>query len=137
MNRIVIAVVLAVLALGAGGVWALGQFGGGFTAASEARAPLVQEPEIVAAAEPPNPAAANDDAGLKSQPAPAKEATKPASKPATKPAATKPAATPTPAPVNTPVQTPAETPAVTPQTAASTEPAATPAPAEPAKPADP
>jgi hypothetical protein len=49
----VIVVVLALVAVAAGGVWALGEFGG--TAASvtsEARAPLVREPEIVAAATP-------------------------------------------------------------------------------------
>lgn len=55
MNRIVIAVALGVLAVAAGGVWALGQFGGSANpVVSVPREPIVREPEVTVtpAAEP-------------------------------------------------------------------------------------
>ena len=53
MNRIIIAALLALVAIGAGSVWAIGQFGGSANpVVSEPREPIVREPEIVAAVEP-------------------------------------------------------------------------------------
>lgn len=53
MNRIVIAALLALVAVGAGTVWAIGQFGGSPNPViSEPREPIVREPEMVAAVEP-------------------------------------------------------------------------------------
>ncbi|MDP3493794.1 MAG: hypothetical protein Q8R82_11810 [Hyphomonadaceae bacterium] len=101
-NAIVIG--LAIIALLAGGVWALGQFGGGLTGdTTEARAPLVREPEIVIAEAPAQPVASNPQASLRTAPAaPAKPAAPTPAKPLhaepTAPAAT---ATPDPAPTTT------------------------------------
>ncbi|MFT3725644.1 MAG: hypothetical protein QM773_18945 [Hyphomonadaceae bacterium] len=68
--RMVIVVVLALIAVAAGGVWALGQFGGGAASVtSEARAPLVREPEIVVAAAPAQAPSANTTPALRSAPA--------------------------------------------------------------------
>jgi hypothetical protein len=73
--RMVIVVVLALIAVAAGGVWALGQFGGGAASVtSEARAPLVREPEIVVAAAPSQPAGTNTKPSLRSVPATPKAA---------------------------------------------------------------
>lgn len=47
MNRIVIAVVLALVAIGAGAVWAIGQFGGPPPVQSAARKPVIREPQPV------------------------------------------------------------------------------------------
>jgi hypothetical protein len=48
--RILIVIVLAIVAVGAAGVWALGEYGHVFSGGqTEARAPLVREPELVAA----------------------------------------------------------------------------------------
>ena len=53
MNRIVVAALLALVAIGAGSVWAIGQFGGSANpVVSEPREPIVREPEIAAAIEP-------------------------------------------------------------------------------------
>ena len=53
MNRIVVAALLAIVAIGAGSVWAIGQFGGSANpVVSEPREPIVREPEIAAAIEP-------------------------------------------------------------------------------------
>jgi len=121
-NAIVIG--LAIIAVLAGGVWALGQFGGGLTGGvGEPQAPIVREPEIVVAEAPVQPAAANPPAALSTtpakpaaKPAPAPtQPTKPAPAPAT-PATTEPEATTapeTPAPAE-PATAPAETPANTP-----------------------
>ena len=111
-NAIVIG--LAVIAVFAAGVWALGQFGGGLTSSvGEPQAPIVREPEIVVAAAPAQPPVANPQASLRSAPA----------------APAKPAA---PAPVQA-TPAPAE-----PAAPAATEPAAKePAPAEPTAPATP
>ena len=122
-NAIVIG--LAIIAVLAGGVWALGQFGGGLTGGvGEPQAPIVREPEIVVAEAPVQPAAANPPEALST--APAKPAAKPAPAPAqpakpapapTAPATTEPATaatpeTPAPAePATAPVETPATTPA--------------------------
>jgi hypothetical protein len=110
--RIFIVVVLAIVAIGAAGIWALGEYGHVFTGGqTEVQAPLVREPELVAANEParavaePNPAAT-----LRSAPAP--QATPPAPAPADAPAAT--AAAPTDAPAAT-----ASAPAAKPFTAES------------------
>ena len=84
--RMVIIVVLALVAVAAGGVWALGQFGGaGASVVSEARAPLVREPEIVAAAAPVQAPATNTKPSLRTTPATPKaaEPAKPAETPAT------------------------------------------------------
>lgn len=117
-NAIVIG--LAIIAVLAGGVWALGQFGGGLTGGvGEPQAPIVREPEIVVAEAPVQPAEANPPAALSTTPAKpaAKSAPAPAqpAKPAT-PATPEPstAATPeTPATIE-PSTPPAETPATTP-----------------------
>ncbi|HOY79003.1 MAG TPA: hypothetical protein PLN33_14400 [Hyphomonadaceae bacterium] len=118
-NAIVIG--LAIIAVLAGGVWALGQFGGGLTGGvGEPQAPIVREPEIVVAEAPPQPAEANPPAALSTTPV--KPAAKPAptpaqpAKPAPAPATAEPATTtpetPTPAePAPAPVETPATTPA--------------------------
>lgn len=69
--RLVVVILLAIVAVGAAGVWALGEFGRAFTGGSaEARAPLVIEPEIIAANDsaPATPAAANDAPALQSTP---------------------------------------------------------------------
>lgn len=47
MNRIVIAVILALVAVGAGAVWAIGQFGGPPPVQSAAREPVIREPQPV------------------------------------------------------------------------------------------
>ncbi len=108
MNRIVIAVALGVLAVGAGGVWALGQFGGSSNPViSTPREPIVREPEItVTPAAEPAPA----------QPTPAKPTPAKPSKPAVNTPKTEPKVEPksdpapaTPAPVVTPApETPAQ-----------------------------
>lgn len=68
--RMAIVVVLALIAVVAGGVWALGQFGGSVASvASEARAPLVREPEIVVATAPAQAPSANTKPALRSAPA--------------------------------------------------------------------
>jgi hypothetical protein len=118
MNRIVVAVVLAVVAVAAGAVWALGQFGGPSVAVvSEPREPLVRGPEITIAAVDP------------AQVAPPAVAPGPATKPKT---TTKPAVTPAPAAKVEPKVDPTSAtpdPVVTPDV---DTPAATPTPAAPA-----
>lgn len=113
-NAIVIG--LAIIAVLAGGVWALGQFGGGLTGGvGEPQAPIVREPEIVVAEAPPQQPAANPPAALSTTPAkPAPTPAQPA-KPAPAPATTEPTTTtpetPTPAePATAPVETPATAP---------------------------
>lgn len=70
--RLVIVIVLAVVAVGAAGIWALGQFGGSLAGGtSEARAPIVREPELVAANAPVQPATTNKPSSMQSQQAPA------------------------------------------------------------------
>lgn len=64
--RIAIAIVLAVIAIGAGAVWGIGQFGSASTVESVARPPLVRKPQIVAAVAPAVPAPPKP----RSQPAP-------------------------------------------------------------------
>lgn len=105
MNRIAIAIVLGLLALAAGSVWAIGQFGSvASPVVSEPRAPIVREPEIVAAIEPP-PVQPNAAEPAPSRPSPAKPAATTAPKP-------EPKADPAPAAVTEPAVTPpaAETP---------------------------
>jgi hypothetical protein len=71
--RVLIAVVLAIVAIGAAGIWALGQFGHMFSGGqAEARAPLVREPELVAATDtaPAASAAPNETYTLQSEPEP-------------------------------------------------------------------
>ncbi len=94
--RVFLVILLALVAVGAAGVWALGEFGHAFSGSqSEAREPLVIEPEIVAAndqAVPPAPAP-NSAPTLQSQPAaPAAPAPAPAQVPSTETAAVPPAA---------------------------------------------
>lgn len=73
--RMVIVVVLALIAAAAAGVWALGQFGSNLTGGmDEARAPLVREPVIVAAATPAQPAATNTNPSLRTTPTAPKSA---------------------------------------------------------------
>jgi hypothetical protein len=71
--RVFLVILLAVVALGAAGVWALGEYGHVFSGSqSAAREPLVIEPEIVAAndqAAPPAAATPNSAPTLQSQPA--------------------------------------------------------------------
>ena len=110
MNRIVIAVALGVLAVGAGGVWALGQFGGSANpVVSVPREPIVREPEItVTPAAEPAPA----------QPTPAKPTPAKPGKPA----------------VNTPKAEPKVEPPKADPAPATPEPAVTPTPETPAQP---
>jgi hypothetical protein len=86
--RIAIAIVLALIAIGAGAVWGIGQFGAASTIETVARAPIVREPQIVTAAAPTIPAPPKQRA----QPAPAApdEPQPPAAKPVA-PEATSPA----------------------------------------------
>lgn len=114
-NAIVIG--LAIIAVLAAGVWALGQFGGGLTGGvGEPQAPIVREPEIVVAEAPVQPAAANPPEALSATP------TKPAAKPtptptqSAKPATSERSTTATPETPATaePATPPAETPATTP-----------------------
>lgn len=117
-NAIVIG--LAIVAVFAAGVWALGQFGGGLTGSvGEPQAPIVREPEIVVAAAPAQPPADNPQASLRSTPA----------------ASTRPA---TPAPVQA-APAPAEpaAPATTEPTAKEAAPAESAAPVTPATPTTP
>ena len=115
MNRIVIAAALALVAIGAGGVWAVGQFGGSANpVVSEPREPIVREPEIVVTP-------AVDPAP--GQPTPAKPTPAKPNKPA----------------VNTPKVDPAPAtpePAVPPSTAAPETPATPPANTTPSNPLD-
>jgi hypothetical protein len=69
--RTLVVVVLAIIAVGAAGVWALGEYGSVLAGGqSEARAPLVREPEIVAENEVAMAAPApNADPALRSAPA--------------------------------------------------------------------
>lgn len=102
MNRIVIAAALAVVAIGAGGVWAIGQFGGSANpVVSVPREPIVREPEIVVA-----PAAEPAPA----QPTPAKPTPAKPSKPAVNAPKAEPAPA-TPEPAVTPGTVAPETPA--------------------------
>ncbi|MDP3737914.1 MAG: hypothetical protein Q8R02_11025 [Hyphomonadaceae bacterium] len=149
--RTVIVVVLAIVAVGFAGVWALGQFGGALTSeATVVAVPMVKEPEpIVTAAaapvvEPPVSRAARTVAPPVVEPAPepvAPATAAPAATPAPEtPAATAPAASPTPNPLRpntldaspaSPVVPPpaAADPTVAPQSAPATAPAAPPEPA--------
>lgn len=116
MNRIVIAALLALVAVGAGAVWAIGQFGGSSNpVVSEPREPIVREPEVVASVEPaaqPRTAPVTTPTPTPVKPKPQKADPAPA-----KPAVTTPAAEPkaevTPAPATEPAAPP-ETPATQP-----------------------
>jgi hypothetical protein len=95
--RMVIIVALALVAIAAGGVWAVGQFGGGLTGGvGEARAPLVREPEIVVAAAPAPAPSTNTKPALRSAPVTPKaaEPAKPVETPAPAAKPTTPAADP-------------------------------------------
>ncbi len=85
--RLVIVVLLAIVAIGAAGVWALGEFGGAFSGgASEARAPTVREPELVAANDTKvSPPAANPAPSLRSTAPAAPPPPPPASEPTVQP----------------------------------------------------
>ncbi len=83
--RVFLVILLALVAVGAAGVWALGEFGHVFSGSqTEAREPLVIEPEIVAANDQVAPAAPTPNSAptLQSQQAPAAAAPAPASEPA-------------------------------------------------------
>ncbi|HEV7690093.1 MAG TPA: hypothetical protein VGO52_04700 [Hyphomonadaceae bacterium] len=130
--RILVVVVLALVALGAGGVWALGQFGDHFTSvASEPREPVVLEPQVTLAVNEPAAAPAATPAPAPSKPV----ATKPAAKPAApKSELAKSQPTPAPAQPAAPAAETQATPAPPPPPPADA-PAVTPAtPAAPAKP---
>ena len=77
--RIAIAIVLALIAVGAGAVWGIGQFGATSTVQSVARDPVVREPQIVAAAAPSTPAPPKS--ATRSAPPAAGEPPPPAAKP--------------------------------------------------------
>lgn len=77
--RIAIAIVLALIAVGAGAVWGIGQFGATSTVQSVARDPIVREPQIVAAAAPSTPAPPKS--ATQSAPPAAGEPPPPAAKP--------------------------------------------------------
>jgi len=69
--RLLLVILFALVAVGAAGVWALAEFGGALSGAqTEARAPLVSEPDIVAAADdaPVAVSAVNDAPALRSAP---------------------------------------------------------------------
>ena len=107
MNRIIIAALLALVAIGAGSVWAIGQFGGSANpVVSEPREPIVREPEIVAAVEP---ASVPTDVVIPkpAKPTPAKP--KPAKPAVTPTPQVEPKADPAPAAVTEPVVTPPAT----------------------------
>jgi hypothetical protein len=77
--RTAIVIVLAIIAVAASGVWALGQFGANLTGGVGApRAPIIREPEIVVATAPAQPPAPNTQPALRSAPAPASTAENPA-----------------------------------------------------------
>ncbi len=68
--RTAIVIGLALIAVAAAAVWGIGQFGGGLTGGvSEAQAPLIREPEIVAANTPAAAPATNPEPSLRSMPA--------------------------------------------------------------------
>lgn len=109
MNRIVIAALLALVAIGAGSVWAIGQFGGSAApVVSEPREPIVREPEVVAALAP----AAEPQIAPVTKPTPAKPKTQKANptpapaKPVTPVVEPKAEVTPAPAPVTAPAAAP-------------------------------
>lgn len=110
MNRIVIAAALALVAIGAGSVWAIGQFGGSSNpVVSTPREPIVREPEItVTPAAEPAPA----------QPAPAKPAPAKPSKPVVTPPKAEPKVEPPKANPAPATPEPAVTPSTTPDTPA-------------------
>ena len=69
--RIAVVIGLAIVAIAAAGVWALGQFGGALTGGvGEARAPIVREPDLVAANTPAKPKTPNAAPSLQSQQTP-------------------------------------------------------------------
>ena len=105
MNRIVVAILLGVVALAAGSVWAIGQFGGSSApVVSEPRAPIVREPEIVAAIAPATPAVVQPNAA---KPTPAKPTpAKPSVTPPTVEPKVEPKADPAPAVAPEPAVTP-------------------------------
>jgi hypothetical protein len=138
--RLLIVVILALVAVGSAGVWALGEYGHIFAGgASAAREPLVREPELVAASDVgPAAAAPNPAPSLRSQPAPVEpQAAPPAPPPA--PEDTVSAAPPppppgspvlaerfAPAPAATPAPDPTFSAAAAPTTAPTTAPVSTP-----------
>ena len=145
--RVFIVVVLAIIAIGAAGVWALGEYGHVFSAdQTEARAPLVREPELVAAndaAQPP--AQPNAAPALRSAPAPQKETAAPVEPQAAPAPADAPAAAAAPAPAATPfvaerldaapaARSAAPPPPPPPPPPAAADPVVTPAQASPAAP---
>lgn len=87
MTRIVIAIVLGLVAIGAAIVWGVGEFGGPPPVQSAARDPIIREPETVVA-----PAAAPSTPAPAARRAPAGEPAEPAAQPApAEPPATDPA----------------------------------------------
>lgn len=124
--RIAIAIVLALIAIGAGAVWGIGQFGAASKVETVARPPIVREPQIAAAAAPAIPApskqraqpapAASDDAQPSAAKPVAPEATSPAPESAFRstlseqgaPAAPEPAPAPSSDPAPPPAPAPAE-----------------------------
>jgi|GEM_PF-1591236 len=110
MNRIVIAAALALVAIGAGSVWAIGQFGGSSNpVVSTPRKPIVREPEItVTPAADPAPA----------QPTPAKPAPAKPGKPVVTPPKPEPKVEPPKADPAPATPEPAVTPSTTPDTPA-------------------
>lgn len=112
MNRIVIASALALVAVAAGSVWAIGQFGGpSVSVVSTPREPLVREPEITIAAVEPAQTAPAAPPVVTSKPKTSKPAVttppkvEPKVDPAPAPATAEPATAPaveTPAPATTP-----------------------------------
>ena len=107
MNRIIIAALLALVAIGAGSVWAIGQFGGSANpVVSEPREPIVREPEIVAAVEP---ASVPTDVVIPKPAKPTPVKPKPAKPAVTPTPQVEPKADPAPAAVTEPVVTPPAT----------------------------
>ncbi len=118
MNRIVIAAALALVAIGAGSVWAIGQFGGSSNpVVSTPREPIVREPEItVTPAADPAPA----------QPTPAKPAQAKPGKPVVTPPKPEPKVEPQKADPAPATPEPAVTPSTTPDTPAQPQASTTP-----------
>jgi hypothetical protein len=86
--RIAVAIVLALIAVGAAAVWGIGQFGSTSTVVSIPREPVVREPQVVAATTPPPQAPQT-----RTTPAPASTPTAP-NEPAAEPTAPQPASPP-------------------------------------------
>lgn len=144
--RMVLVLLLAIVAVGAAGVWALGEYGGNLLGTkTELQEPIVREPELVAANDAVTPPTANSDPALRSVPAPETASAEPSvqTQSAPAPAAeakeaekTESGATPAPPPPNPVAPNTLDTPAST-RSAAAPPPTAPPSALPPPAPAAP